>query len=152
MAIELHGQCLCGAVEIRVSHAPSEVNACHCSMCRRWTGVAFVTLDVPEGDLVIEGADAVRSYASSDWAERSFCGQCGASLWYRLTAPGAPTDYYLAAGLLDDPSGLTLANEIYTDHRPKAFAFAGPAKQITEAEFLAMLPAPAQDGVSHDEI
>lgn len=143
MANEKTGQCLCGAVRVSVSHAPHEVNACHCSMCRRWTGVALVTLDVPEADIRIEGAEAVRSFASSDWAARNFCGTCGTSLWYRLTAPGAPTDYYLAAGLMDQLSDVTLANEIYVDHRPGAFAFAGPARQITEAEFLAMLPAPA---------
>ncbi|NPD14408.1 GFA family protein [Xinfangfangia sp. D13-10-4-6] len=145
MANDSHGQCLCGAVQITVSHPPHEVNACHCGMCRRWTGVALVTLDVPEANIRIEGLDTVRRYTSSDWAERAFCGTCGSSLWYRLTAPGAPDDYYLAAGLMDDPSDLTLANEIYIDHRPPAFAFAGPAKQITEAAFLAMLPAPAQE-------
>ncbi|WP_112310845.1 GFA family protein [Pseudogemmobacter bohemicus] len=145
MVTEATGQCLCGAVRITVSHPPQEVNACHCGMCRRWTGVALVTLDVPEANIRIEGRNAVRSYVSSDWAERCFCGQCGSSLWYRLTAPAAPRDYYLAAGLMDDLSGMSLANEIYTDHRPGAFAFAGPAKQITEAEFLAMLPPPAQE-------
>ena len=145
MATETRGQCLCGAVRITVSNAPHEVNACHCSMCRRWTGVALVTLDVPEADIRVEGQAAVRSFASSDWAERSFCGTCGSSLWYLLTAPGAPADYYLAAGLMDQLSGVTLANEIYVDHRPQAFAFAGPARQITEAEFMAMLPPPAQE-------
>ncbi|MGA0539736.1 GFA family protein [Neotabrizicola sp. VNH66] len=145
MATERHGQCLCGAVQVTVANPAPHLNACHCSMCRRWTGVAFVTLDVPEADMTITGGDAVRAYTSSDWAERCFCGTCGTTLWYRLTAPGAPTDYYMAAGLLDDLSGITLANEIYIDCKPEAFAFAGPTKQITEAEFLAMLPAPAQE-------
>lgn len=144
MSVERTGQCLCGAVRVTVTAPPHEVNACHCSMCRRWTGSALVSLDVPEAQLRIEGIEAVKCYTSSDWAQRCFCGTCGSALWYRLTAPGAPTDYYMAAGLLDDLSGVALANEIYVDHRPAAFAFAGPANQITEAEFLAMLPPPAQ--------
>lgn len=145
MATERHGRCLCGAVQITVTNPAPHLNACHCGMCRRWTGVAFVTLDVPEADMAITGADAVRSYTSSDWAQRCFCGSCGTTLWYRLTAQGAPTDYYMAAGLLDDLSGITLANEIYIDCKPAAFAFAGPTHQMTEAEFLATLPPPAQE-------
>ena len=145
MATERKGQCLCGAVSVTVANAAPHLNACHCGMCRRWTGVAFVTLDVPAADMQIDGIGAVKCYTSSDWAQRCFCGTCGTTLWYRLTAPGAPDDYYMAAGLLDDLSGLKLANEIYIDCKPDAFAFAGPTKQITEAEFLAMLPAPAQE-------
>ncbi len=145
MANERSGQCVCGAVKVTVTDPAHELNACHCSMCRRWTGIAFVTLDVPEDQMRIEGAGAVRAYASSDWAQRCFCGERGTTLWYRLTAPGAPSDYYMAAGLLDDLSGLKLANEIYIDCKPEAFAFAGPTKQITEAEFLAMLPTPAPE-------
>ncbi|PTE16325.1 GFA family protein [Pseudogemmobacter blasticus] len=143
MADKRSGRCLCGAVRVTVTDPEPHLNACHCSMCRRWTGLAFVTLDVPEGQIEIEGAEAVKAFTSSDWAQRCFCGICGSTLWYRLTAPGAPTDYYMAAGLLDDLSGLTLANEIYIDCKPEAFAFAGPTRQITEAEFLAMLPPPA---------
>ena len=112
MADKRSGKCLCGAVRVTVTDPAPHLNACHCSMCRRWTGLAFVTLDVPEGQIEIEGAEAVKAFTSSDWAQRCFCGTCGSTLWYRLTAPGAPTDYYMAAGLLDDLSGLTLANEM----------------------------------------
>ena len=140
---ERQGRCLCGAVTVTVTDAPATLSACHCGMCRRWTGSAFVTLDVAAENLRIKGEAAVRSYASSDWAARCFCGTCGTTLWYRLTAPGAPNDYFMAAGLLDDLSGITLAHEIYIDCKPAAFAFAGPTHQMTEAEFLATLPQPA---------
>lgn len=141
MADDRKGACLCGSVQVSLRNAGHELGACHCGMCRRWTGSAFVTLAVPASDLSVTGADAVRSYASSDWAARSFCGTCGTTLWYRLTAPGAPADYYMAAGLLDDLSGMRLAHEIYIDRKPDAFAFAGPTHQMTEAEFLASLSA-----------
>ena len=134
---ERKAHCLCGAVQITLSHPPTSLSACHCSMCRRWTGTALITVDVPAAQLTLEGADHVASYASSDWAARSFCRTCGSTLWYRLTAPGAPDDYYLAAGLLDDLSGMVLDSEIYIDCKPAAYAFAGPTRQMTEAEVLA---------------
>ena len=64
MSGDLHGQCLCGAVQVTVRNAPHDLGACHCAMCRRWTGSAFITLDVPEADMTVTGADHVRSYTS----------------------------------------------------------------------------------------
>lgn len=145
MCAERTGQCLCGAVRVTVRDPGHELGACHCGMCRRWTGSAFVTLAVPEDRLQVEGAGNVRHYASSDWAERCFCGTCGSTLWYRLTAAGMPRDFYMAAGLLDDLSGMHLAHEIFIDRKPGAFAFAGPTHQMTEAEFLAQLPASPEE-------
>ncbi|ULB11068.1 GFA family protein [Cereibacter azotoformans] len=145
MTAERTGHCLCGAVAVAVTRASHEIGACHCEMCRRWTGSAFVTMMVPEAALTVTGADHVRRYASSGWAERCFCGTCGSTLWYRLTAPGMPRDHYLAAGLLDDLSGIRLAHEIYIDRKPDAWSFAGPTHQMTEAEFLATLPASPEE-------
>lgn len=146
MPADRHGHCLCGAVKIRLSHAPDELGACHCSMCRRWTGSAFVTLDVASDQIEITGAEHIKSYSSSDWAARSFCGTCGSSLWYRLKdAPLGQDHYYLAAGLLDDLDGLKLTREIYIDRKPDAFAFAGPTQQMTEAEFLAAVNASPEE-------
>lgn len=141
MSHDLTGHCLCGAVQVTVRNPAHDLGACHCAMCRRWTGAAFVSLDVPEADLTVIGSEHIRAYASSDWAERSFCGTCGSALWYRLKPGVGPTDYYMAAGLLDDLSGQRLEREIYIDRKPEAFAFAGPTQQMTEAEFLATLQA-----------
>ncbi|WP_438713650.1 GFA family protein [Enterococcus sp. AZ109] len=30
-------KCLCGKVSIEIKDVHSEVSACHCSMCRKWT-------------------------------------------------------------------------------------------------------------------
>ncbi len=139
------GHCLCGAVRVAVTDAGHELGACHCGMCRRWTGSAFVSLAMPSADMAVEGAGHIRSYTSSDWAARYFCGTCGSTLWYRMTGAGVPDDYYVAAGLLDDLSGMKLAHEIYIDRKPEAFAFAGPTHQMTEAEFLASVGASAEE-------
>ncbi|MDR0810124.1 MAG: GFA family protein [Gemmobacter sp.] len=144
MSSERRGHCLCGAVRIVVRDPGHELVACHCTMCRRWTGSALVSLPVPEEAMAIEGGGNVRSYASSEFAERCFCGTCGTPLWYRLTAPAAPRDYYITAGLLDDLSGIRLTGEIYVDTRTDAFAYVGPLHQMTEAEVLASLASPQE--------
>ena len=137
------GQCLCGAVRLSVRDPEHALSACHCDTCRRWTGSALLVLKVPATTLSIAGEAHIRSYASSEWAQRSFCQNCGTSLWYRETREGA--DYYLLAGILDDLSGMRLESEIFIDHKPDAFAFAGSTCQLTEAEFMASLTASSKE-------
>ena len=133
-----HGRCLCGAVRVSVANPAQDLSVCHCSMCRRWSG-SSPSLMVPEAALAVQGAEHVKAYTSSDWAERTFCDRCGSALWYRMTAEGAPRDYYMAAGLLDDLSGMSVGHEIYVDCRPEGFPAAGAPQRLTEAEFLATL-------------
>ena len=80
--------CLCGAVKIDIAHAPETVGACHCGMCRKWSGGIYLGLHVKAAAATITGADAITAYTSSDWAERCFCATCGTNLFYRVTAPG----------------------------------------------------------------
>ena len=76
-AEDLSGGCLCGAVRYRIAGEPRLVSHCHCSLCRRASGAAFVTwltvlaerFTIMEGDL--------RRYRSSDHGWRAFCPRCG---------------------------------------------------------------------------
>ena len=145
MTAERTGRCLCGAVRISVTDAVTDLAACHCEMCRRWTGLALVCLGVAERNLRVEGAGNVASYRSSDWAERCFCRTCGSTLWYHLTAPGPEHTHYVAAGLLDDLSGMTLSHEIFYDRKPAAFTFAGDTTRSTEADFFASMSASPEE-------
>ena len=133
------GHCLCGAVRYRLETPPEGYSACHCSMCRRWSGGIELGLTFMEGDIHWEGAENIRTYASSDWAERGFCGTCGSGLFWRLTAAGPMQGMMsLSAGSLDSLDGLELTTEVYIDHKPAGHAFAGERKRMTEAEVLAM--------------
>ncbi|TKA97300.1 GFA family protein [Cereibacter changlensis] len=145
MTTDRSGHCLCGAVSLRLDGIGHEIHACHCGMCRRWTGSAFLTVTVAESALTVEGTEHVKRRRSSDWAERAFCGECGSMLWYRLMLPDAPPQYFVAAGLLDDLSGLRLSDEIYIDCKPQAWSFAGPTHQMTEAEVLAAFQASPEE-------
>lgn len=138
------GQCLCGAVQYALSTRPDHVDYCHCTMCREFGGPMGVEVQ-PDG-ITWQGADHIKTYASSDWAERGFCKTCGSSLFWRMTADGPGAGMLsLNAGTLDDMNGLPLRTEIYIDHKPDGYAFAGDTTKMTEAEVVALF-APSDEG------
>ncbi len=133
------GSCLCGAVKYTVTSLPSSAGACHCGTCRKWSGGIYIGVQVAPDDICFEGAENITRFKSSDWAERGFCGICGSSLFYRVTAPGPHEGtYHIGMGTLDDPGGLRVTEEIFTDAKPKGYAFAGDLKGMTGAEVFAL--------------
>ena len=130
------GACMCGAVRF-TAKSLGGFGVCHCEQCRRWTGSALFAATVPVADMVLEGAEHIRAFRSSDWASREFCGTCGATLWYRYDkgVDGAG-EYEVAIGLLDDADGLVLEREIFSDEKPDCWALAGDHARMTRAETL----------------
>lgn len=129
----IEGKCLCGAVAVRATPTRSHVEACHCGMCRRWGGIAFVGVQCGS-DIAFEGEEHVVRYASSDWAERGFCGKCGSNLFFRYL----PEDNYsVTAGLFPDEALEPLAEEIFIDEKPEYYDFAGDRERLTGAEVMA---------------
>ena len=100
---ELHGECMCGAVTVTATPARAALGACHCDMCRRWTSSAYVSFPVEPGYAAL---GPVEVYRSSDWAERGFCKECGASLFFRPLGKGI---IEVAPGSIDGPTGTMLA-------------------------------------------
>lgn len=140
---ELNGQCMCGAVSVTATPAKDAIGACHCDMCRRWTSSALMTFQAEPGYAAL---GPVKTYTSSEWAERAFCAECGSALWYRMTAPGPMQGQtQMAAGLFENAGAQELRLELYIDKKPQGYAFAGDRKQITEAEMMAMY-APSEEG------
>lgn len=136
----LKGRCLCGAVTFTAAPLGG-MHACHCESCRRISG--GVSLSVDCGDSVaVEGPLA--TYESSDWAERQFCSRCGAGLFWRLKAGGMTM---VSIQAFEDPGAFVFEDEIYVDHKPRNYAFAGDRPRRTEAEVLAMY-ASAADGAA----
>lgn len=132
------GQCMCGAVRFAASEVPDTFGACHCEMCRRWTGSAFLGLTVPVASVKWSGEDSIARLQSSDWAERAWCVRCGSPLYYHVTLEGPMSENYeLPLGLFNDATGLTFASEIYIDHKPEGFAYAGDRPRLTRKETLA---------------
>lgn len=124
------GGCLCGAVRFEAALTALEYGACHCEMCRRWTGSALLGITTPESNVTWHGAQHIAKAQTSAWAERGWCRDCGSNLYFRVTADSPyKGDIELPIGLLDDASGLTMTNEIYIDHKPDSYAYAGDGRK-----------------------
>src|SRR4249920_501253 len=80
---QVRGGCLCGAIGFTVALPTIFCGHCHCSMCRRNHGAAYVTwFAVPRSQLSIDsGLDRLTPYESSEHGSRSFCSRCGSSLF-----------------------------------------------------------------------
>jgi hypothetical protein len=108
------GGCLCGAVRFEVDGPLRDVVLCHCVECRRWHGHASAFTSAPRGALRFveeRGLRWVDSPDSDARARRGFCGECGSSLFW--DAPDRAT-ISIAAGTLDEPTGLKTIAQIYT--------------------------------------
>lgn len=137
MSKKLNGNCLCGACTISMTPAEDHMHICHCDMCRAWTGVGMMAIKAGADAVSVSGP--IKRRATSDWAERVWCDDCGSALYYHVTAEGPYHDqYHVASGLFPDGGGLKLVGELFTDKRPSGYAFAGKLHGMTEAEVLAM--------------
>ncbi|MFX0542762.1 GFA family protein [Roseovarius sp. S4756] len=136
------GSCLCGAATFTVTTPISQAGACHCDMCRKWSGGILTSVEVPQDGLTVTSGDTISVFTSSAWGERAFCTRCGSGLWFRLTMPGPQHGmHYVNMGALDDPSGITLTEELFIDAKPEGYALAGNHHRMTGAEFFAMIEA-----------
>jgi hypothetical protein len=134
------GSCLCGASEIEAEEIKSQVEACHCSMCRKWGGGPLMAIDC--GTKVLLRGEGVAVYDSSDWAERGFCKNCGTHLFYRLKET---QQYIVPAGLLNiDSESLTFVHQIFIDEKPSYYHFANETKNMTGEEVFAKYAPPEE--------
>lgn len=104
------GRCNCGAVRFRTQGPVREVVACHCSQCRRQSGLYFAATNVADDRIEIEGGDNITWYQASDAARRGFCKICGSALFWKHR-----DDPFISvlAGSFDKPSGLKMTKHIF---------------------------------------
>ncbi len=103
MAGTYQGSCLCGAIRYELLSPPKALSHCHCSQCRKSHGAAFASYaSVPRSVLrILTGAEALKSFASSEAVLRQFCSHCGASLFWSRSQ-GEFSDWIsIALGTLD---------------------------------------------------
>jgi hypothetical protein len=79
------GGCLCGQVRFTVQSPTLWCAHCHCSLCRKAHGAAWVTwVGAADSRAVIDAAAGALSwYASTPEAERGFCRHCGSTIFFR---------------------------------------------------------------------
>lgn len=134
----LTGTCLCGAVQLRATPEKLHADACHCAMCRQWSGGPFLSIGCGAGVVIERGEDAVTLFDSSEWAQRGFCRHCGTQLFYRLREP---VMCFVSAGLFGEVEGLDFTTEIFIDSKPDWYAFANDTRKMTGEEVMAAFSA-----------
>ncbi|MGB3408776.1 MAG: GFA family protein [Jannaschia sp.] len=133
----MQGACLCGAVRIAVSGAyVAAVGACHCRLCRTWSGTSFAGFEASAAAVTVTGA--VTEFRSSPFATRAFCPVCGSHLWLRNDGPDS--DYEFVPGAFPAAAEFPLISEIYVDVAARHARLAGDHATGTRAAYEATNP------------
>jgi hypothetical protein len=95
------GRCLCGDIQFSVQLPSKWVAHCHCTLCRRSSGAAFVTwVGLEEAHCQIaDPSSRLRWYRSSAGGERGFCSHCGSTLFFR--SPRWPGELHVTRANFD---------------------------------------------------
>ncbi len=109
---QTEGSCLCGGVRFEITFPTRFCAHCHCGMCRRAHGAAFVTWVGVTGHQfrVSQGADLLKVYRSSESAQRTFCQRCGTTLLFE--GDRWPNEVHVARACIEgdidrEPSAIT---------------------------------------------
>ena len=129
----IQGQCLCGKVKVTAAKANAKVGACHCGMCRKLSSGPYLAIDCGS-DVTFEGQENVKTFDSSQWAERAFCSNCGSNLFYRLKQNN---QHMLSLGLFDKNLPVTFDHQVFIDEKPEYYTFANKTHDMTGAEIFA---------------
>ena len=80
-----HAQCLCGDFKLEATLPSKWVAHCHCSLCRRAHGAAFVTWVGMDATQCVfdDPKQRLHWYESTPGAERGFCSRCGTMMFFR---------------------------------------------------------------------
>ncbi len=114
MTSTLRGSCQCGAVRFTVSQPLTEASVCHCVQCRKQSGHCFASANAPKSAVVVEGAEALTWYTSSEKVRRGFCARCGSWLFWE---PLRQDWTSVALGAIDGPTGVSLERHIFVSEK-----------------------------------
>ena len=106
-----NGGCFCGAVRYEATGTPFYETNCHCSICRRTSGAAFVTwFSVLAADFRFTSG-VPGSLKSSDHATRTFCPSCGTPLTFQ--SDRSPSEIDITTCSLDTPDAVPPQDHTY---------------------------------------
>ena len=118
-AFQATGGCFCGDNRFEISQPAVDTHHCHCSICRRLQGAAYVTLSIfPKSALRWTQGGALDTFHSSEKVHRHRCRRCGTPLTITLDAlPDvvAVTRSSLDAGVEPEHPAKTLRHAFWPD-------------------------------------
>lgn len=125
----VHGHCVCGAVEITIREYGNFVYACHCDTCRRMNSGPVMSVDPGPGENVVfsRGEDQITIYHDEE-IERGFCSRCGSILYWH---DRENNHFCMNAELFDDViQNASFELELFYDHKPAYYNYTGERKRL----------------------
>ena len=127
------GGCLCAAVRFEIHDTLMEVINCHCSKCRRFNGHVGAYTATERQNLVLIQSETLKWFRSTTDetpnVHRGFCSQCGSSLFWD---PRGKPIISIAAGALDEPSGLATSRHVWVSQKGDYYDIADDLPQHDE--------------------
>jgi len=101
-------------------------------MCRKW-GAPGMACTVES--LTVTDNASVKHYASSDYAERGFCGDCGSHLYWRMKDQSHQAVHI---GALEKSDDLEFKSQLFVEEKPDHYSYANDTAMVTGEELFAM--------------
>jgi hypothetical protein len=119
-------------VRFQIDGKYSDIGLCHCSKCRKVSGVASnaVVLTAARSLKWLQGRDLVKTFRLPDGWGSTFCSECGSPL-PQLGANGKL--YWVPAGVLDDDPGVRVVRHIFVGSKASWDEIGGDAPRYPEA-------------------
>ena len=109
----VEGGCFCGEIRYSFNSGKYYTSDCHCSMCRRISGAAFVSwMAIPNNDFEYTKGKP-KELISSSFGKRYFCGDCGTPLVCLLDQDQKNT--YITICTLDQPNQYVPKTSIFNE-------------------------------------
>lgn len=111
----MKGQCSCGAVKYELLAAPMFVHCCHCFLCQRQTGSAFVINALIETSLIkVDGAPVAIAMPTESGRPHDIyrCPQCLVAVWSDYGK--RPALRFVRVATLDAPHAIVPDVHIFT--------------------------------------
>lgn len=95
------GSCLCGAINIELRGAITDIIHCHCSLCRKNSGTAYATNGFINANQfkVIDPDKSLTFFEFKPGKKRHFCSKCGSPVY--SSNADKPEKHRIRLGIFD---------------------------------------------------
>lgn len=119
MMSSVSGSCLCGKLCFTANLPTLWVAHCHCTLCQKNAGAAFVTwAGFNENEVQISDVNQVLNwYSATENAYRGFCNECGSTIFFKSAR--WPCELHITAVNILEPLDRSPQMHVYWDnHQP----------------------------------
>ena len=116
------GSCLCGEVSFKVSGPVKGITYCHCSLCRKQTGLYFASAGTLKENVLIAGEENITWYQDRQNANRGFCKNCGTILFWKSSREEFKNILAFTAGSIDNSPPLKGKMHIFCADKASFYA------------------------------